>query len=65
MMFRFYGIAFYFLNNDILVILIVITCFIFFGNDGRDNHQQKKMIKGKFNGKDHKRRVLTHGINDT
>jgi len=27
MMFRFYGIAFYFLNNFILVIEIVIVCF--------------------------------------
>lgn len=63
MMFRFYGIAFYFLYNDILVILIVIICFIFFGKYGRDTHQQKKVIKVEFNGEDHKRGLLTEGIN--
>jgi uncharacterized membrane protein YvbJ len=63
MMFRFYGLAFYFLINDILVILIVIICFIFFGKYGREPHQQKKVIKVEFNGEDHKRKVLTAGIN--
>ena len=64
MMFRFYGIAFYFLINDILVILIVIICFIFFGKYGREPHQQKEVIKVEFNGEDHKTEVLTAGIND-
>jgi len=48
MMFCFYGIAFYFLSNCILVILIVIICFIFFGKYGRDSHQQKRRFKAKF-----------------
>jgi len=36
MMFRFYGIAFYFLNNFILVIRIVILCFKNNENKARD-----------------------------
>ncbi|MNS07434.1 hypothetical protein D3C72_388760 [compost metagenome] len=47
-MFRFYEIAFYFLNNDILVIEIVIICFTFFGKDRRDPHQQTQGIKREF-----------------
>jgi hypothetical protein len=47
-MFRFYEIAFYFLNNDILVIEIVIICFNFFGKDRRDTHQQTSGIKREF-----------------
>jgi len=47
-MFRFYEIAFYFLNNDILVIKIVIICFNFFGKDRRDTHQQTSGIKREF-----------------
>ena len=63
MMFRFYGIAFYFLNNDILVILIVIICFIFFGKDRRDPHQQKKGINRKFQAWDHIKHFTKQIIN--
>ncbi|RSK66490.1 hypothetical protein EJE24_14880 [Enterobacter huaxiensis] len=51
--FRFYGTAVYFLYNVILVTRIVIICFIFFGKDRREPHQQKGELKGKFPGRDH------------
>jgi len=53
MMFRFYGIAFYFLINVILVIAIVIICFIFFGKVRREQYQQKRGFKRNLTDRDH------------
>jgi len=53
MMFRFYGIAFYFFKYVILVIAIVIICFIFFGKVRREQYQQKKGFKRNLTDRDH------------
>jgi len=59
MMFRFYGIAFYFLNNFILVIEIVIVCFKKLGKSRRDEYQQSEVFLAINNDADHSRRILT------
>ncbi|ALZ95264.1 hypothetical protein APT61_04285 [Leclercia adecarboxylata] len=53
MMFRFYGIAFYFFKYVILVIAIVIICFIFFGKVRREQYQQKRGFKRNLTDRDH------------
>jgi len=53
MMFRFYGIAFYFFKYVILVIAIVIICFIFFGKVRREQYQQKRGFKRNLTDLDH------------
>jgi len=58
MMFRFYGIAFYFLINVILVISIVIICFIFFGKPSREQYQQMLTFKGNLKDRDHTKSLL-------
>ncbi|CBG89635.1 putative membrane protein [Citrobacter rodentium ICC168] len=47
MMFLFYGIAFYFFSNFILVIAIVIVCFKKNGHQRRDEYQTKKLPDDK------------------
>jgi len=59
MMFRFYGIAFYFLNNFILVIRIVIGCFKKLGKRRRDEYQQSGDFLTINNDEDHSRKILT------
>ncbi|QCZ29953.1 hypothetical protein FFB58_17175 [Enterobacter sp. MF024] len=58
MMFRFYGIAFYFFKYVILVIMIVIICFIFFGKASREQYQQKRSFKGNLTDRDHTKSLL-------
>jgi len=58
MMFRFYGIAFYFLINVILVIAIVIICFIFFGKPSREQYQQNRPFKRSLTDHDHTKSLL-------
>jgi len=58
MMFRFYGIAFYFFKYVILVIMIVIICFIFFGKASREQYQQKRVFKRNLTDRDHTKSLL-------
>jgi len=58
MMFRFYGIAFYFFKHVILVIMIVIICFIFFGKARREQYQQKRAFKRNLTDRDHTKVLL-------
>ncbi|PSS48556.1 hypothetical protein C6560_13240 [Enterobacter sp. FS01] len=58
MMFRFYGIAFYFFKYVILVIMIVNICFIFFGKASREQYQQKRVFKGNLTDRDHTKLLL-------
>jgi len=53
MMFLFYGIAFYFFNTDILVIMIVNICFKKNGHSRRDEYQIKFAIMFKKEDKVH------------
>jgi len=63
MMFRFYGIAFYFFKYVILVIMIVNICFIFFGKASREQYQQKRDFKRNLTDRDHTKRLLaTQGM---
>jgi len=59
MMFRFYRIAFYFLNNFILVIEIVIVCFKKLGKSRRDEYQQSEVFLAINNDADHSGEILT------
>jgi len=58
MMFRFYGIEFYFFKYVILVIMIVNICFIFFGKASREQYQQKRVFKGNLTDRDHTKLLL-------
>jgi hypothetical protein len=58
-MFLIYETAVYFLKNIILVTKIVIICFIFFGKDGRDTHQQTGCINVKLSEGDHTKTLTT------
>jgi len=58
MMFRFYGIAFYFFKHVILVIMIVIICFIFFGKARREQYQQMRGFKRNLTDRDHTKVLL-------